>query len=87
MALSNTQNKRLGAILSVMFKDETPDNLLSEVIRDGYVIKDNDNTFQLTDKGTDEKNRLCTLAGLNIKYTSERKEEVSQLNSQKNIIS
>ena len=87
MALSNTQNKRLGAILSVMFKDETPDNLLSEVIRDGYVIKDNDNTFQLTDKGTDEKNRLCTLAGLNIKYTSERKGEVSQLNSQKNIIS
>tara|TARA_R100001377_G_C3102592_1_gene79706 strand:+ start:236 stop:484 length:249 start_codon:yes stop_codon:yes gene_type:complete len=77
MALSNTQNKRLGAILSVMFKDETPDNLLSEVIRDGYVIKDNDNTFQLTDKGTDEKNRLCTLAGLNIKYTSERKEEAS----------
>tara|TARA_R110000751_G_scaffold177_2_gene784 strand:+ start:1268 stop:1489 length:222 start_codon:yes stop_codon:yes gene_type:complete len=71
MALSKTQNKRLGAILSVMFEDEIPENVLIGVVEGGYVEK-NDNTFQLTDKGIDEKNRLCTLAGLNIKYSSER---------------
>ena len=72
MALSKTQNKRLGAILSVMFEDEIPQDILIGVVKDGFVEK-NDNTFQLTDKGIDEKNRLCTLAGLNIKYSSERK--------------
>ena len=71
MALSKTQNKRLGVILSVMFKEETPQELLQEVVQHGFVEKV-DNTFQLTDKGIDEKNRLCTLSGLNIKYTSEK---------------
>ena len=71
MALSKTQNKRLGVILSVMFKEETPQELLQDVIRHGFVEKV-DNTFQLTDKGIDEKNRLCTLSGLNIKYSSEK---------------
>jgi|TARA_R110000823_G_C15526836_1_gene456315 hypothetical protein len=73
MALSKTQNKRLGAILSVMFKEETPRSLLSDVLADGY-IEEIDNSFQLTTKGVDEKNRLCTLAGLNIKYSSEKKQ-------------
>jgi len=72
MALSKTQNKRLGAILSVMFKEDIPRYLLSDVIDDGYVVEDDD-SFHLTDKGVSEKNRLCTLAGLNIKYTSEQK--------------
>ena len=71
MALSKTQNKRLGVILSVMFKEETPQELLEDVIRHGFVEKV-DNSFQLTDKGIDEKNRLCTLSGLNIKYSSEK---------------
>ena len=76
MALSKTQNKRLGTILSVMFKEESPRDLLTDVIAEGFV-EEIDNSFQLTDKGVDEKNRLCTLAGLNIKYRSEKKEQSS----------
>tara|TARA_R110002153_G_scaffold266806_1_gene430386 strand:- start:143 stop:373 length:231 start_codon:yes stop_codon:yes gene_type:complete len=76
MALSKTQNKRLGVILSVMFKEETPTALLQDVVQLGFVEKVDD-TFQLTDKGVDEKNRLCTLSGLNIKYSTEKKEKIS----------
>ena len=71
MALSKTQNKRLGVILNVMFKEETPTALLEDAVKLGFVEKV-DNTFQLTDKGIDEKNRLCTLSGLNIKYSNEK---------------
>ena len=76
MALSKTQNKRLGVILNVMFKEETPTALLQDVVQLGFVEKVDD-TFQLTDKGVDEKNRLCTLSGLNIKYSTEKKEKIS----------
>ncbi len=75
MALSKTQNKRLGVILSVMCNEETPQELLHEVIQDGFVQRSED-SFCLTEKGLDEKNRLCTLAGLNIKYKSETKTEL-----------
>ena len=71
MALSKTQSRRLGAILSVMFNEEAPDDIVSEVIEGGYVEKEGDK-LRLTDKGNDERNRLSTLAGLNIKYQSER---------------
>ena len=74
MALSKTQNKRLGGILTVMFKEELPQEVEQELVQEGFVEK-NDSDIQLTDKGLDEKNRLCTLAGLNIKYSSERKKE------------
>ena len=74
MALSKTQNKRLGGILTVMFKEELPLEVEEELVKEGFVKK-NDSDIQLTDKGLDEKNRLCTLAGLNIKYSSERKDE------------
>jgi hypothetical protein len=70
VALSKTQNKRLGAILSVMFKEDVPRCALEEVINEGFVTE-SENDFHLTEKGLDEKNRLCTLAGLNIKYQSE----------------
>tara|TARA_R100001510_G_C7604326_1_gene169961 strand:- start:135 stop:365 length:231 start_codon:yes stop_codon:yes gene_type:complete len=70
MALSKTQNKRLGAILSVMFEEDVPRCALEDVIDEGFV-SENDQKYKLTDKGLDEKNRLCTLAGLNIKYQSE----------------
>jgi hypothetical protein len=73
VALSKTQNKRLGAILSVMFKEDVPRCALEEVINEGFVIESEDD-FNLTEKGLDEKNRLCTLAGLNIKYQSELNE-------------
>ena len=74
MALSKTQNKRLGGILTVMSKEELPQEVEQELVQEGFVEK-NDSDIQLTDKGLDEKNRLCTLAGLNIKYSSERKDE------------
>ena len=74
MALSKTQNKRLGRILTVMFKEELPQEVEQQLVPEGFVEK-NDSDIQLTDKGIDEKNRLCTLAGLNIKYSSERKKE------------
>ena len=54
-----------------MFNEETPPEMLNEVVELGFVEKI-DNSFQLTDKGIDEKNRLCTLSGLNIKYSSEK---------------
>lgn len=74
MALSKTQNKRLGGILTVMFKEELPQEVEQQLVQEGFVEK-NDSDIQLTDKGIDEKNRLCTLAGLNIKYSSERKKD------------
>lgn len=72
MALSKTQTKRLGGILTVMFGDDIPSDLLTTLITDGY-IKVNGQKYDLTEKGLDEKNRLCTLAGLNIMYSSEKK--------------
>ena len=72
IALSKTQTKRLGGILTVMFGDEMPSDLLTSLITDGY-IKLNGQNYDLTEKGLDEKNRLCTLAGLNIMYSSEKK--------------
>ena len=72
MALSKTQTKRLGGILTLMFGDEIPSDLLTNLITDGYIVV-NGQSYELTDKGKDEKNRLCTLAGLNIMYSSEKK--------------
>tara|TARA_R110000765_G_scaffold21927_5_gene56391 strand:+ start:591 stop:818 length:228 start_codon:yes stop_codon:yes gene_type:complete len=74
MALSKKQNQRLGAILSVMFKEETPPAVVGQIITDGFAEKSND-SVSITPKGLDEKNRLCTLAGLNIKYASEKKKQ------------
>ena len=70
MSLSKTQTKRLGTLLSVMFKEETPPKLLDDVVAGGFVKKNGDESV-VSEKGLDEKNRLCTLAGLNIKYQSE----------------
>lgn len=73
MGLSKTQTKRLGSILTIMFGEDMPSELLTNLITEGY-IKVNGQSYDLTEKGLDEKNRLCTLAGLNIKYSSEKKE-------------
>ncbi len=72
MALSKTQTKRLGGILTVMFGDDIPSDLLTSLITEGYIAVDGQK-YNLTEKGLDEKNRLCTLAGLNIMYSSEKK--------------
>tara|TARA_R100001443_G_C3342350_1_gene174791 strand:+ start:599 stop:874 length:276 start_codon:yes stop_codon:yes gene_type:complete len=73
MALSKKQTKRLGSILSVMFKETVPENYVKDLADDGFVEIES-NKVSLTEKGKDEKNRLCTLAGLNIKYASESEE-------------
>ena len=75
MALSKTQNHRLGSILAVMFKDSLPSEILTDLIKNGFVeVKGQD--YSLTEKGLDEKNRLCTLSGLNIMYSSEKAKKV-----------
>jgi|TARA_B110000977_G_C10880133_1_gene417162 Mn-dependent DtxR family transcriptional regulator len=76
MALSKTQNKRLGSILGVMFNDSLSEEILNSLTNEGY-IKLEDSKYVLTDKGLDEKQRLCTLSGLNIMYSSEKKKEIS----------
>jgi hypothetical protein len=70
VALSKTQNRRLGALLSVMFAEELTEDDLKDVLKDNFV-QEKEGQFKITQKGLDEKNRLCTLAGLNIKYQSE----------------
>jgi len=76
MALSKKQNHRLGAILAVMFKDSLPSEILTELVKDGFA-KIVGQDYSLTERGLDEKNRLCTLSGLNIMYSSEKKKEIS----------
>tara|TARA_R110002012_G_scaffold296345_1_gene493629 strand:- start:1909 stop:2130 length:222 start_codon:yes stop_codon:yes gene_type:complete len=73
MSLSRKQNKRLGVLLGVMFRDDVPEPLINEAVADGYIEK-NDASIKITPKGLDEKNRLCTLAGLNVKYGFEKKD-------------
>lgn len=70
MPLSKTQNRKLGVLLAVMFAEELSEDDLSNVIKEGFV-EESGEYYRLTAKGLDEKNRLCTLAGLNIKYQSE----------------
>lgn len=78
MALSNKQSKRLGAIISVVFEEELPNDLDKELLNNGFIIPTNKAVgyeYRLTDRGIDEKNRLATLAGLNIKYQSEKRKD------------
>ena len=71
MALSKKQNKRLGAILSVMFEEDTPKEHLQELVANGFVTKEGEDV-SITPLGLSEKNRLCTLSGLNIRYATEK---------------
>ena len=78
LALSNKQSKRLGAIISVVFEEDLPNDLDKELLNNGFIAPTNKAIgyeYRLTEKGIDEKNRLSTLAGLNIKYQSERRED------------
>ena len=71
MSLSKIQNNRLGVLLAVMLDEDIPDPLKKPLIEEGF-LANLDGKVALTTKGLDEKNRLCTLAGLNIKYSFER---------------
>ena len=72
MALSKTQTKRLGGLLAIMFAEEIPAEMLTKLIKED-LIEIVDGIYKLSTKGLDEKNRLCTLAGLNINYQSEQR--------------
>jgi predicted transcriptional regulator len=76
MALSKTQTRKLGILLGIMFGEELDDIYIQEMIEGGYVKLEGRN-YKLTEAGLSEKNRLTTLCGLNIKYSSERKKEKS----------
>lgn len=52
-----------------MFNETVPLSVVENLKTEGYL----NDKCELTDKGLDEKNRLCTLAGLNINYSSEKK--------------
>lgn len=71
MALSKKQSNRLGTILAVMTNETVPSNSVKDLVKDGF-LEVHQSKVIITDKGLDEKNRLCTLAGLNIKYKSEK---------------
>ena len=60
-----------------MFKEESmPSDLLNKLIKEGLVELHSDHAI-LTDKGNDERRRLLTLAGMNIAYQSERKDDLA----------
>ena len=75
MALSKTQTKRLGGLLSVMFKEDSmPSEILNGLVKEG-LVELKDGGAILTEVGNDERRRLLTLAGMNIAYSSEKKPE------------
>ena len=71
MALSKRQSNRLASLLAAMGGEEVPEPYLQECVADGLLARAYSGQLVLTERGLDEKNRLCTLAGLNIKYRSE----------------
>ena len=71
MALSKTQSKRLAMLLAVMSGEKLPDWVRTDAKRNQLINEAEDGTLGLSLKGMDEKNRLCALAGLNIKYAFE----------------
>jgi len=71
MALSKRQSSRLATLLAAMAGEEVPEPYFSLAASEGLISRLYSGSVSLTPKGLDEKNRLCTLAGLNIKYISE----------------
>lgn len=63
--LSNVQQRRLGGILTIS-RDRMPiEDVAKELIESGFVSCEGDK-LQLTSKGENERERLLTLAGLNM---------------------
>ena len=71
MALSKRQSNRLASLLAAMGGEEVPQPYQDDCVADGLLARAYNGRLMLTERGLDEKNRLCTLAGLNIKYRSE----------------
>ena len=61
--LSNRQNSRFGGLIAVLGGREPYDWILTDLLENEFVERINGKLF-LTSKGTSEKNRLATLAGL-----------------------
>tara|TARA_Y100000114_G_scaffold145116_1_gene154426 strand:+ start:152 stop:403 length:252 start_codon:yes stop_codon:yes gene_type:complete len=80
MALSKTQSARLGSFLAVVFNEDVPTEYMREIVEAGYVEKCSQG-YRLTSRGLNEKNRLCALIGLNVKYLSEKKAPPERGNS------
>ena len=55
-------------------EEDTPKEHLQELVNEGFVAKEGEDV-SITPLGLNEKNRLCTLSGLNIMYSSEKKED------------
>lgn len=72
MALSKTQSKRLATLLAVMAGEKLPDWIKDQAKEEKLINESIDGILGLSHKGMDEKNRLCALAGLNIKYAFEK---------------
>jgi len=72
MALSKTQSKRLATLLAVMAGEKLPDCIKEKAKKEKFINEAEDGTLGLSYKGLDEKNRLCALAGLSIKYAFEK---------------
>jgi len=72
MALSKNQSRNLGVLLAVISGESLPSDYLQKSIDVGFVVF-HKGKYLLTPEGIDEKNRLCTLAGLNIRLNTEKK--------------
>jgi len=70
--LSKNQSRKLGVLLAVISNESLPSEHLQQSLDCGFIVF-HDGKYLLTPEGIDEKNRLCTLAGLNIRLSSEKK--------------
>ncbi len=59
--LSNVQSRRLGGLLAILAGKEPREDILEELIKNEFVTDG-----KLTQKGFFERERLLTLAGLNV---------------------
>ena len=72
MALSRTQSRRLGGIITLVFGETPPEEVMRELYSMEMEESEN-NRLYLTSRGINEKNRLCTLAGLVIRQSQEER--------------
>tara|TARA_B100000424_G_scaffold102868_1_gene77437 strand:+ start:161 stop:409 length:249 start_codon:yes stop_codon:yes gene_type:complete len=72
MGLSKTQTARLVTFMSIVFNEKIPQEYIDRAVSEGFVLRDDDGYF-LTKKGLSEKNRLCALIGVTLKYVTEKK--------------
>lgn len=79
--LSNRQNIRLGGLIAVMCGREPYAPILDSLMKDGF-IEWNGDVLGLSEKGVNEKDRLCILAGLMVErdYVADRPKNLQAIN-------